>query len=244
MSLYVRHARGQYPAVTRESPVAERIVIVAAHNEAERIGETLNALARALPGARLMVADDASSDGTQETAMRHGAWVVSRGRPHGKGANVTATARAALDDFGRDPAVLLCDSDLGPSAEHLVSLIEAVESDVCDLAVARFTRREGGGFGITHGYARRQVQRLCAYRAEAPISGQRAMRLSTLQGLLPLADGFGLELGMTVDAIRAGRRLEEIELPLEHRATGRTPGGFLHRARQLRDIRRAAIARR
>ena len=47
---------------------------------------------------------------------------------------------------------------------------------------------------------------------------------------------------MTLDAVRAGLRVKEIELPLSHRATGRTPRGFLHRARQLRDIRRAAIA--
>ena len=48
---------------------------------------------------------------------------------------------------------------------------------------------------------------------------------------------------MTIDAVRAGYRVGEIEVPLEHRVTGRTPAGFLHRARQLRDIRRAARAR-
>jgi glucosyl-3-phosphoglycerate synthase len=48
---------------------------------------------------------------------------------------------------------------------------------------------------------------------------------------------------MTIDAVRAGCRIAEIELPLEHRVTGRTPAGFLHRARQLRDIRRAARSR-
>jgi glycosyltransferase involved in cell wall biosynthesis len=230
--------------VTRESPVAGRIVIVAAHEEAERIGTTIDALAATFPGIRLMVADDASGDGTRARAMTHGAWVVSRGRPHGKGGNVTAAAQAALGELGQDPVALLCDADLGRSAVHLVELVEAVERDECDLAVARFARSEGGGLGITHGYARRQIKELCGFDAEAPISGQRAMRLSTLKELLPFADGFGLELGMTVDAVRAGRRLKEIGLPLEHRATGRTPAGFLHRARQLRDIRRAANARR
>jgi glycosyltransferase involved in cell wall biosynthesis len=230
--------------VIRESPVADRVVIVAAHNEEERIGTTLGALRRALPGARLMVADDASSDGTREMALMQGGWIVSRGRPHGKGANVTATAQAALDGPGDDAAILLCDADLGHSAEHLVELIEAVESDECDLAIAKFEHSQGGGLGITQGFARRQIRDLCGFAAEAPISGQRAMRLSTLRQLLPFADGFGLELGMTVDAVRSGRRLKEIELPLEHRATGRTPRGFLHRARQLHDIRRAASARR
>src|SRR3954451_2315770 len=49
VSLYVRHARrGQYPAVMRES-TAGRVVIVAARNEAETIGATLDGLAQALP---------------------------------------------------------------------------------------------------------------------------------------------------------------------------------------------------
>ena len=55
------------------------MVIVAAHNEADRIGATLDALAGAFPGAQIVVADDASSDGTGELALARGAQVVSRG---------------------------------------------------------------------------------------------------------------------------------------------------------------------
>jgi hypothetical protein len=69
------------------------------------------------------------------------------------------------------------------------------------------------------------------------------MPASLLRKLLPFADGFGMELGMTVDAVREGVRVKEMELPLSHRATRRTPGGFAHRARQLWDIRRAARER-
>jgi glucosyl-3-phosphoglycerate synthase len=225
----------------RES-AAGRVVIVAARNEGERIDATLDALAEALPGARLLVADDASSDDTPQIAMRRGAWVVGRGRPHGKGANVTAAA-AALGEFDGGATVLLCDADLGESAGRLVALVEAVEAGDCDLALAAFADRRGGGFGVALGYARRVVERLCGARVAAPLSGQRAMRLSTLRRLLPFAEGWGMETGMTIDAVRAGYRIGEIEIPLEHRLTGRTPAGFLHRATQLRDIRRAARAR-
>ena len=41
---------------------------------------------------------------------------------------------------------------------------------------------------------------------------------------------------MTADAARAGLELGEVEVELEHRATGRDLRGFLHRGRQLRDI--------
>jgi len=224
-------------------PAPQRVAIAAARNEADRVGDTLDALAEALPGARLFVADDASEDGTAEVAMQHAATVISRGRSHGKGGNVTAAAEAALSELEGDPTFLLCDADLGDSARELVPLLGAVESGECDLAVAAFARREGGGFGLALGYARRKIEELSGFEAEAPISGQRAMRASTLRDLLPFADGFGMELGMTVDAVRAGHRVKEIELPLTHRATYRTIGGFLHRARQLRAFRRAARAR-
>jgi glycosyltransferase involved in cell wall biosynthesis len=225
------------------TPEPARVAIVAAQNEVDRIGTTLEALAGAFPGARLMVADDASTDGTQTEAMRHGAWLISRRRPHGKGGNVTAAAEAAIGEFPGEATVLLCDADLGPSATRLTALVESIEGDRCDLAVARFAEPDGGGFGFTVGYARRAVERLTGTQMSAPLSGQRAMRVSTLRELIPFAAGWGLETGMTVDAIRAGHRVEEIELPLSHRTTGRTPAGFLHRARQLRDIRRAVRAR-
>jgi glycosyltransferase involved in cell wall biosynthesis len=226
----------------RES-AAGRVVIVAARNEAARIGSTLEALSDALPGARLMVADDASTDETAQIAMGKGAWVVRRGRPHGKGANVTAAAQAAVGEFDDEATVLLCDADLGESAARLQALVDAVEMGHCDLAVGAFADPRGGGFGIALGYARQAVARACGARPAAPLSGQRAMRLRTLRELLPFAGGWGMEAGMTIDAVRAGYRISEIELPLEHRATGRTPADFLHRARQLRDMRRAARSR-
>jgi glycosyltransferase involved in cell wall biosynthesis len=216
--------------------------VIAARNEADRIGETLDALAAVMPGAELVVGDDAPEDPTRDVAMTHGATVVGRGAPHGKGGNATAAAEALLS-HSEPGVVLLCDGDLGGSAAELLPLVEAVERGECDLAVAKFARREGGGFGIALGYARDQIQRLCGFEAEAPISGQRAMRSEVLRDVLPFADGFGMELGMTVDATRAGHRVKEIELPLEHRATYRTIGGFLHRLRQLRDFRRAVRAR-
>jgi glycosyltransferase involved in cell wall biosynthesis len=222
------------------------LVIVAAHNEADRIGATLDALAAAFPGAELWVADDASDDGTAGVALARGAQVVSRGRPHGKGANVTAAAQAALSGEAGASATLalLCDGDLGSSAAALPPLVEAVERGEADLAVAAFSRRVGGGFGIALGFARWAIRSRCGYEATAPISGQRAMRGEVLRAVLPFAAGYGMEVGMTVDAVRAGHRVDELELELEHRATGRTVAGFLHRARQLRDFARAWWARR
>jgi glycosyltransferase involved in cell wall biosynthesis len=220
----------------------ELAAIVAARNEADRVGATVRALREAFPGAAIWVADDASTDRTAETAMAAGAQVVSRGRPHGKGANVTAAAEAAL---GSEPAprlVLLCDGDLADSAARLVRLVEAVRKEECDLAVAAFSRRVGGGFGLALGFARWAVKRLCGARTTAPISGQRAMGAEVLRAALPFARGYGMEIGMTVDAVRAGYRVREYELDLDHRATGRSLAGFVHRGRQLRDFLRVYLS--
>jgi glycosyltransferase involved in cell wall biosynthesis len=219
-------------------------VIVAARNEADRIGATLAALRGAFSDAALWVADDASTDGTAEAAMAAGAQVVSRGRPHGKGANVTAAAEAALSAGPALELVLLCDGDLGDSAGRLGLLVDAVRAGECDLAVAAFSRRVGGGFGIALGFAHWTIRRLCGADTAAPISGQRALRVEALRATLPFARGYGMEVGMTVDAVRAGYRLREYELDLSHRATGRTLAGFAHRARQLTDFARVYRARR
>ena len=218
-------------------------VIVAARNEADRIGATLAALRGALPQAVLWVADDASSDGTAEAAMAAGAQVVSRGRPHGKGANVTAAAQAALSAEPLPELVLLCDGDLGVSAAGLAALVTAVDRDDCDLAVAAFSRRVGGGFGVALGFARWAIRRRCGLRTSAPISGQRAMRVDVLRAALPFSPGYGMEVGMTIDVVRAGYRLREYELELSHRASGRSLSGFLHRGRQLVDFARAYLSR-
>jgi len=218
-------------------------VVVAARNEADRVGETVRALRGAFPAAAVWVADDASTDGSAEVALAAGAQVVSRGRPHGKGANVTAAAEAMLSAEPAPRIVLLCDGDLGASAARLAPLVAAVQAGECDLAVAAFARRVGGGFGLALGFAHWAIRRLCGAETTAPISGQRALRVETLRACLPFAANFGMEIGMTVDAVRAGYRLQEYELDLEHRATGRDLSGFLHRGVQLRDFVRVFLSR-
>lgn len=223
-------------AETSSSEPPIRAAIVAARNEGDRIAATLTALREAMPGIALWVADDASEDDTRDEAMKAGATVIGRGKPHGKGGNMTAAATAAAEDLPNRATVLLCDGDLGASAATLVTLVEAVEAGDCDLAIAGFERKVGGGLGLAKGYAKWAIERLCGYEATSPISGQRAMRAKVLRDVLPFAPRYGMEVGMTVDAVRAGHTVAEIDLPLEHRATGRTLRGFIHRGRQLGDF--------
>lgn len=219
-------------------------VLIAARNEADVIADTIRSLGEAFPGAALWVADDGSDDGTAEVAMAAGAKVVRRGRPHGKGGNMSACAEAMLSDPDLPGIVLLCDGDLAGSAGKLGPLVEAVRADECDLSVAMFARRVGGGFGFALGFSAWVIRKRCGAEPQAPISGQRAMKLDVLRAVLPFAPAYGMETGMTIDAVRAGYRLGEYEIDLAHKATGKTLKGFIHRFRQLLDFARVWWSRR
>lgn len=217
-------------------------VVIAAHGEEDRIGATVQAVREAFPGSRVVVADDGSGDHTTGAAQRAGAHVVTLARRTGKGGAASLAAEAAL--LGEPEFVLLCDADLGASAARLSPLLDAVSSGEADLAVAVFARKVGGGFGIAVGFAHWAIRNLTGLDLRAPISGQRAMRAEVLNVVTPFAPRFGMEIGMTVDAARAGLRVAEVEVDLEHRATGRTWRGFRHRFRQLRDFAAVYVSRR
>ena len=127
----------------------------------------------------------------------------------GKGQALTLAEREA----GPGP-LLLCDADL---EGDLAPLVE----DGADLAVAAFRERQGGGLGIAKRAARELIRLCSGYEAREPLSGQRALSPAARAACFPLAPGFGCEVRMTIDAVRAGLRVEERELPLRHRATGR-----------------------
>jgi glycosyltransferase involved in cell wall biosynthesis len=219
-------------------------VIVTARDEADRIAETVAALHNAFPGAVVLVADDGSSDQTAALADAAGAIVVSTGTPLGKGQAASLAAARALEQApegalahstsGRRPVVLLADADLARSAALLAPLAQTVSAGEADVTVAMFASRVGGGFGLALGFAHWAIKRRCGLDTQAPISGQRALSYPALAAVSPFHDGFGMEIGMTVDAVRAGLRVLEIELDLAHRATGKSLKGFIHRGRQLK----------
>ena len=197
-------------------------VLVAARDEEGRIGRAVGVLREAFPEAEVLVADDGSRDGTAAEAEAAGA-VVLRLPRRGKGQTLSAGERAAVP--GR---LVVCDADLSGDLRPLLE-------SRADIAVAAFVERQGGGFGLAKRTGRALVRLRSGFEAREPLSGQRALSPRARAACFPLAPGFGCEVRMTIDAIRAGLAVEEHELPLRHRATGRDAKGFAHRGRQLLD---------
>ena len=215
------------------------VALVPAWNEVDRIGETIRAI-RALAVDEVVVIDDGSTDGTPEAARTEGVRVLIAPRHLGKG-------RALEGAFALVPEAeryLLLDGDLGDTAREGARLLDALDAGA-DLAVGVLPRAEArrGGFGIVKRASAILIRRLSGFHAAEPMSGQRAMTRQVLETVRPLADGFGLETAMTIDAVRMGFRVDEIPVAMRHRPTGRDLSGFAHRGRQGLDVLRAAIPR-
>jgi glucosyl-3-phosphoglycerate synthase len=218
--------------------VTRVVALVPARDEADRIAATVASL-RAMPLVdEVVVADDASSDGTGSVALAAGATVLRVRRHLGKG----GVMEGALGRVDAD-VWLFADADLGETASALAPVLQEVLAGRADLAIAILPAQEGGGFGLVKHAAARAIRAACGFDALAPLSGQRAVTARALAACRPLARGFGVETAMTIDAVRAGFGVHEVAADVRHRPTGRDVAGFAHRAWQGLDIATAALLR-
>ncbi len=214
------------------------VALVAAYEESARIAATVSALHGLAD--EVIVVDDGSKDGTSSAALVAGATVLRASHRRGKGRAI----EEALDRLPAAAVWLLVDADLEGTASRLAPLVDTVREGRADVAIAVFPALTGGGFGIVKRTAARLIRAACGFEAMEPLSGQRALTAAALAVVRPLAPGFGLEVGMTIDAVRAGLRVVEIPIEgLSHRPTGRGARGFAHRARQGGDMLSAVAAR-
>ncbi len=215
--------------------------MIPARDEAATLAETLDALRTITNLSRIIVADDGSEDATARIARSHGAEVLPASPP-GKSRGKGHTLRAGLVHArGYGPqALLLADADLGPSAARLADLLDALDEHH-PVTVAAFPPAVApGGFGLVKNFSRHAIFRRTGYAPLEPLSGQRALLISTLDALHQgIAPGFGAEVGMTLDLLSVGIKPLEMPLPLTHRPTGRNLSGFAHRGRQGLDVARA-----
>jgi glycosyltransferase involved in cell wall biosynthesis len=226
-------------------------VIIPAKNEQARIAATVRG-ARSLPDVDLvLVVDDGSTDATAAAAHDAGAVVIRHGHNRGKGAAMHSGAQA-LDEWDRRTgsqgirrALLFLDGDLEHTAAEAGPLIKPVQDRGSDMTIATLPtqRTAGGGHGLVVRLARRGIERATGWTPTQPLSGQRCLTRDAFNAALPLASGFGVEVGLTIDLLRRGFRVCEVEVPFHHRVTGADWRSQVHRGRQWLDVARA-LARR
>jgi glycosyltransferase involved in cell wall biosynthesis len=227
-------------------------VVIPAKDEEARIGATVTA-ARSIPGVELVVVvDDGSTDRTAIVARSAGARVARHQRNQGKAAAMQTGAEAVRDASrprqGADSDALLLlflDADLEESAVQAAPLVGPVRDGSTDMTIALLPQQAtaGGGHGLVVQLAKNGIRQATAWEATQPLSGQRCLTPEAFAAARPLAGGFGVETGLTIDLLRAGFRVREVPCDLHHRVTGRDLQSQLHRGRQYRDVV-LALARR
>lgn len=224
-------------------------VIIPAKDEQRRVPATVKAAA-SLPGVDLvLVVDDGSTDRTAAAAAAAGATVVQHARNRGKAAAMETGAAAVSLIESRETsgprALLFLDADLEESAAAAGALIGPVIDDEVDMTIATLPaqRTDGGGRGLVVSLARAGIEQATGWSPVQPLSGQRCVNRPALQAALPLAHGFGVEVGLTIDLLRQGFRVREVEVPLHHRVTGTDWHAQVHRGRQWLHVARALATR-
>jgi glycosyltransferase involved in cell wall biosynthesis len=192
-------------------------VLIPAYNEADRI-------------AQIVVIDDGSTDATAQNAENAGVDVVLRQANTGKGAALQAGLALATERI-----LLLLDADLGDSAREATKLLAPILAGEADMTIATFPviPGKGGGLGLVVRLARWGIYRLTGKIMTAPLSGQRALRTDVVLDAGGFASGWGVEVALTVNALRRGYRVLEVPTEMTHRVTGRSAAAILHRAAQF-----------
>jgi glycosyltransferase involved in cell wall biosynthesis len=230
-------------------PGGDVAVVIPARNESDRIAATVRAAAAVTGVALVVVVDDGSGDRTAEIAEAAGASVMRHARRRGKAAAMETGAEAVrLLEAGRDgPSprhLLFLDGDLAETAGEAGPLAAPVRAGRADMTIAVFRNRvKQGGHGFVVALSGSGIMRATGWRPAQPLNGQRCLTRAAFEAARPLAPGFGAETGLTIDLLRQGLRIEEVEVPLAHRATGSDWRSRAHRARQFADVARALAVR-
>jgi dolichol-phosphate mannosyltransferase len=211
------------------------VVVLPTYNERDNVEPMVERLL-ALPGDyRVLVADDASPDGTgaaaDALAARHGGRVEVLHRPRKEG-----LGRAYADAFSRALAggadlLFQMDCDFSHDPADLPRLRRALESGEADLALGSRYVERGGTAGW--GAGRRLLSRWGSFYARAWLrlpqrdltGGFKGWRADLLRAVDPAsasARGYAFQVEMTLRAVRAGARVVEVPILFTERRAGRS----------------------
>lgn len=215
-----REPRGEGVVVTPEAPpppmalpspiVACATVVIPALNEAARIADVVRHALADRATAEVIVIDDSSIDDTAQRARQAGAEVITS-TMLGKGASMRDGVGVAQCEL-----IVYLDGDLSGLRENIVTdLCRPLVRGDADFVKARFGR---GGGRVTELTAKPMLKVFFPELATfaQPLGGLIAARTSLLKAL-SFEDSYGVDIGLLIDAHRAGARVAEVDIgTLEH----------------------------
>jgi len=206
-------------------------VVLPTYDEAQNLPGIAKAILAALPGARLLVVDDGSPDGTGELADRMSAEddrirVLHRAAKEGLGKAYIAGFGAALE--GGAERVVQMDADWSHSPDYLPALMVAIDAGADLVIGSRYAR--GGGVR-DWGLMRRIVSRGGSIFARLVLrlkpndltGGFKAWRRAALEAIdwgRVHSGGYVFQIETTYLASRAGARVAEVPIVFRDREVG------------------------
>ena len=205
-------------------------VLIPARDEAPTIASVVRGMRRALPRARVVVYDDASTDATALRAREAGA-EVRRVSFAGKG----AVLRAMFAD-ARAPILVVCDGDATYPCECAPLLVGAVRERALHMVGAARTAPPAGPSPWPRGHVLGNrliavaLRVLLGVRSADPLTGFRVLTRAFARAFPARSYGFTVETELEIYAVLAGARTAEIPVPYAPR-----PAGSHSKLRVVRD---------
>ena len=191
-------------------------VLVPCYNEAVTITKVVSDFKQALPGARIYVYDNNSSDDTAELAEKAGAIVAFEPR-QGKGNAV----RQMFRDIDAD-CYLMVDGDDTYPANAARELCEPILAGKADMTVgdrlsngtfAEENKRAFHGFG--NDLVRTMIHWIYGYSFDDVMTGYRGMSRVFVKTFPVLSEGFQIETELSIHAVDHRWRIKDV--PIEYR---------------------------
>lgn len=187
-------------------------------NEATTIASVVSDFRAVLPGARVYVYDNASTDGTAAAAAAAGA-VVRHEPVRGKG-NVV---RRVFGDIDAD-IVVLVDGDSTYPAREATRMVAALVEDRLDMVVGARVPVQATAYPRGHRLGNALITAVVGAmfgrRFRDILSGYRVVSRRFAKSFPTLAHGFEIETEITVHALAMGMPAAELDVPYAERPTG------------------------
>ncbi len=208
------------------------VAVIPVYNEESFIENTIENIKKIDIIDEIIVVDDGSTDRTQEIVKRLDVTFIRLEKNRGKGFAISTAINNSNFDY-----LVLIDGDLGRTSDEVMKLILPAINREADVIIARFQKpKKKGGFGLVKKLANKGVYYYTGKNITSTLSGQRVYSREVVDSIAYIPNRFGVEVAMTVETLRRGFTIKEVDVQMAHRETERNLEGFIHRGKQFFNI--------